>query len=801
MKIQARYAAFIALRTPISATWRERASAVEHHDVKAGPSPDSLEDAYHSPYNVACWTKPMPEHEYGYLGNGWFAAPIGALDSITDSESDDCFKRFAITYYGREKRTSRFMAVDKLSNSDWGVELHKDTLQWIANGEVKPGEPFNVSLTRTGLSAEPLKVSNGCLAPTGGNLLAQVWQYGNARQDVTRKEAKWQTSLLCLARGKAASCIYHPAPMTRPRETAPAPGISTEESVPVGQPFPALPVLQPITTASSPSSTATPDMVHATGTEFFGATAFCAIIDENRDIVSQDIGSYRNQQMHGSNWNASQVSESRVLAAIDVLLLLTNFPAAAECIHQYLDLSFTSMVPAHLIKACVASIQELIIEPCIGQSEEERNAHLRKVVLKLFENTSRPLELFTSVPASAYHTSFTGSNIRWEVVGFVLCVLGVSLKYDINKRHITSTNFGNMNDSHLMQQAAEAVEFCTSVCHRYNCVNHQALWLVHGGACLQSLVHGDMSFHYWRGIGDMSSMFFALGLHQDSAKLVGTCPFYQLELRRRYAAQIFSMDKTVSTLLGRPPRISGVHCASTLPADIDDEVLLLEGEDLDMALENIDINGWNIDRKYRGSTWRRLKLIVSRFREEVLGFIYVIQETHKMARKFTRASAQRIPVSAEYSIASSGAVGPRSHSTTGFVLILYYGLPGASILAVDLWKDLHGAPGDSAVQTSSIPRAEVLQNLSVFISTLQRIINRKEAHSPACKWVHGSLSRILSEILDPQLRKSDRTECSSAADALYLSTIGQDADMINFDSLFGQMETADWSASVSNVLL
>ncbi|KAJ6782120.1 hypothetical protein PWT90_06661 [Aphanocladium album] len=666
------------------------------------------------------------------------------------------------------------------------------------------------------------------------------------------------------SRGKVASCVYHPAPMTRPREKASDPARWAVESAAARQLFSPSRTLEPAAAESTPSSSATPDIVHATGTEFFGATAFCAIIDENRDIVNQDIGSYRNQQMYGGSWNANQVSETRIHAAIEALLLLTNFPATAECIYQYLDLSFTSMVPPHLIKACVASLEEIIIEPSRAQSDEARDVHLRQIVLKLFENTSQPLEFFTSIPAEEYHTLFTGPNIRWEVVGFVLCVLGVALKYDINKRHMSSTRFRNTNNSHLVHQIADAVEFCISVCHRYNCVNHQALWLLHGGACLQSLIHGDMSFHYWRGIGDLSSMFFALGLHQDSARMVGSCPFYQLELRRRYAAQIFSMDKTISTLLGRPPRIPGAHCASTLPADIDNEVLLLEGEELDMALKNIDTNGWNIDRKYRGSTWRRLKLIVSRFREEVLGVClrpqtdsesdaltrdilerhqdiwnqvpaelkyneltgflnippamrYVVMMTYldqryssfMLYRKLTKwhqnpreplHTASRSLLRTVLQVVALSDQDPAVHRDLSSS-ILYYGFPGASILAVDLWKGLHGSPDDSAGQTDSIPRAEVLQNLSVFISTLQRIIDRKEAHSPACKWVHGSLSRILSEILDPQLRKPDRTECRSAADALYLSTIGQDVDILNFDNLFSQMDGADWSADVFNVLL
>lgn len=56
-----------------------------------------------------------------------------------------------------------------------------------------------------------------------------------------------------------------------------------------------------------------------------------------------------------------------------------------------------------------------------------------------------------------------------------------------------------------------------------------------------------------------------------------------------------------------------------MPADIDDGVLLLEGDELHSSLHNVDANGWNLERQFRGATWRRMKLLVSQFREEVLG--------------------------------------------------------------------------------------------------------------------------------------------------------------------------------------
>lgn len=132
------------------------------------------------------------------------------------------------------------------------------------------------------------------------------------------------------------------------------------------------------------------------------------------------------------------------------------------------------------------------------------------------------------------------------------------------------------------------------------------------------MLTGLAGYQVWRCLGDLSSMYYALGLHHDHVKSKNCMPYYQYELRGKYASQIFSMDKTLSTLLGRPPRISGRYCCNIMAADVDDSVLFLENDELEKAMRSLDENGWNTDGNFRRSTWRRVKLIVSQFREEVL---------------------------------------------------------------------------------------------------------------------------------------------------------------------------------------
>lgn len=146
----------LALCVVASADWRDRAYSLEHHHIKAAYSPLLDEDSRISS-QVTCWKPPQPDEEAGYFGHGWkyqnwLPAYVGALDSVQDSSSSDCLKCFQAAYYGKEKRVSSFIAIDKLSGSDWGVELGWDFIDFITNGEVKKGEAFNLSISPTDIA-------------------------------------------------------------------------------------------------------------------------------------------------------------------------------------------------------------------------------------------------------------------------------------------------------------------------------------------------------------------------------------------------------------------------------------------------------------------------------------------------------------------------------------------------------------------------------------------------------------------------------------------------------------------------
>lgn len=95
-------------------------------------------------------------------------------------------------------------------------------------------------------------------------------------------------------------------------------------------------------------------------------------------------------------------------------------------------------------------------------------------------------------------------------------------------------------------------------------------------------------------------------------------PFWLVEIRRRCLGLCYSIDKLLSTFVGRPPRISRRYCSIQIPLDLDSDEYGLDGEELAKALAKLGPEGWNKDGKMRSSLWIRFFVLISLVREDIL---------------------------------------------------------------------------------------------------------------------------------------------------------------------------------------
>ena len=117
-----------------------------------------------------------------------------------------------------------------------------------------------------------------------------------------------------------------------------------------------------------------------------------------------------------------------------------------------------------------------------------------------------------------------------------------------------------------------------------------------------------IGYMFWSRLGDFISACVTKGLHTGNS-VSPDVPFFLSELRKRTFGTAYNLDKSISTFMGRPPRLPRKYCAMQLPLDIDMTQLRLPADQLEAEIEMLDDDGWNTSGEYRSNLYTRSSLI------------------------------------------------------------------------------------------------------------------------------------------------------------------------------------------------
>ena len=122
-------------------------------------------------------------------------------------------------------------------------------------------------------------------------------------------------------------------------------------------------------------------------------------------------------------------------------------------------------------------------------------------------------------------------------------------------------------------------------------------------------------------MGDLSTDIFALGLNREITYSTQAIPFFLAECRRKTYVSAYYLDKIFAMVLNRPPRISARHADCRMPLDLSPkDIFVSSDEDIQKSHSKVTSDGWDMDLKYRSTTWARLRYILAVFREEMIEF-------------------------------------------------------------------------------------------------------------------------------------------------------------------------------------
>jgi hypothetical protein len=161
-----------------------------------------------------------------------------------------------------------------------------------------------------------------------------------------------------------------------------------------------------------------------------------------------------------------QLTSEHMAPGVRLLNLLSDHATMKETLQNYYAISPIVVVPWITLEKAIDSILQTL------RVDYTTKAQRLALVHRIFTKTGEPLELDEHVTAETLHESFTGDNLRWEILGILFTYLALGMR---------------TTEAYIAQKAKKRQEFiselvhasniCASFCDRAESVNDLLVWL------------------------------------------------------------------------------------------------------------------------------------------------------------------------------------------------------------------------------------------------------------------------------------------------------------------------------------
>ncbi|KAJ5249133.1 hypothetical protein N7468_000584 [Penicillium chermesinum] len=328
--------------------------------------------------------------------------------------------------------------------------------------------------------------------------------------------------------------------------------------------------------------------------ESFGMTSHFALFQESTDHLGASPLSlpHRDPDDPVISSSALAVESNDVRQGSHLLRLLRDLPVYRKVAEGWLESTDDGdFFGRPLVEQIFGNLEEFSGEHSSQCDSSALTIRSREIFHKFSERI--PLS-----PSMTFQEYMSKMSCRWEIVGLVFSFVGLGA--------MLAENWDSMFEGRpiiprreLAHLAMSATETCLRFCNEAGVLNDTLSWLVEQHTYCMTLIHGDR------------------GLNQSSSDAADD-PFWLIQIRRRLMGHAFSCDKQLATFLGRPPRISWRFCNISLPLDLAFSDIIAQPAVRDMALRNLDSDGWNTKESDTQAIWLRVGLIMGPVRESIL---------------------------------------------------------------------------------------------------------------------------------------------------------------------------------------
>ncbi|CRG92026.1 Activator of stress genes 1 [Talaromyces islandicus] len=341
---------------------------------------------------------------------------------------------------------------------------------------------------------------------------------------------------------------------------------------------------------------------------YLGPTSVVAELLSSNELAS-DMG----DETSTKEENSTQLPSYWFNRVLTVLALLEDFPIFEVLADEFYEVSQAAMIPSPFVRNAFEPIRKLSQEYLLKRRSD---IQLQRLASNIVENTAKSFHIPSSTEGCDFHKLYTGDNTRLEILGIIFSIAGRSTHFGLGSGLFVS-NDEPRSRAQFAQKMFLASDITLQVCKMLTPINDLLVWLLYENMLLSSMIHGDSSEAKWSRLGDLSTNIFTLGAHREVKPSSGL-PKFIVETRKRLFASSYRLDKHIATSLDRPPRLSFRHSDCGLPLALADDVYGASNEVFDQACKNLDPDGWSIKSVYQTSDWIRARYMNNTFREEIL---------------------------------------------------------------------------------------------------------------------------------------------------------------------------------------
>lgn len=161
-----------------------------------------------------------------------------------------------------------------------------------------------------------------------------------------------------------------------------------------------------------------------------------------------------------------RLSSDRVTSGARVLNLLSNQVDVKTCVERYYVISSAVVIPWITLDKAIDAITLTLSD------KHPTDAQRLVLVEDIFANTGEPLELDEYVTAETLHKSFTGANLRWEILGLLFTYLAFGMQMTEG-----DTSQKVLKRQEITSELVHASNVCVSFCDRAESLNDLLVWL------------------------------------------------------------------------------------------------------------------------------------------------------------------------------------------------------------------------------------------------------------------------------------------------------------------------------------